>query len=415
MSLTPLDMQLLGRLVSTRTGVTLDPEGTTIAELRLGGVARKEGLAGPAEILRLLRSGSPNGLERRVVEALLNNETFFFRDLSPFEALRTAILPAALRRAAPGEPVVVWSAACSSGQEPYSVALAVRESLPDLAPRLWVIASDFSRDALARARDARYSQLEVNRGLPAAYLVRHFSKVGPDWRLSDAIRSMVEFREINLIGDLDVPSCDVILLRNVLIYLPLEHRRGVLERVRARLKPDGVLLLGTSETTLGVDDGFDLVAIGPVTCYRPRETRWRSRVKLGEADVEDVVRAIWSLTLGLALGPRKDAGPAAPVVAATVNFTGDFRGRVTLRCAPGLARRAAAAMFRTPIERVTDADVRDAVGELANMTAGNLRMFLPGATGLALPRAEEGVGGVDLCRTAFACEGESFDVRIVGA
>lgn len=413
MSLSPVDMDFLGRLVSTHTGVTIDPDSATLAELRLDTIARKQGLEKAASLLARLRSGPPNGLERQVVEALLNNETSFFRDLSPFDALRDFILPAALRRAGAGEAVTVWSAACSTGQEPFSVALLASDALPAALPRLRLIASDFSLEALIRARKGVYSQIEVNRGLPAPLLVKYFSKVGPDWRLRDAVRTMVDFRDINLLGGLDVPLCDVILLRNVLIYLPLEHRRAILDRVRSRLKPDGILLLGMSETTLGVDDEFDAVPMGPVTAYKARGgTRRRGPVTLGDADVEEVVRGVWSLTLGLVPVANKEAVPAAPVVAATIRLSGAWTGRVTMRCSAALARRAAAAMFRRPAERLTAADLEDAVGELANMTAGNLRSFLPGPTGLSLPRAEDAPGDVPLCRTSFVCEGGAFEIGV---
>jgi chemotaxis protein methyltransferase CheR len=413
-SLGPFDMEFLRQLVSRHTGVTMDQDSAILAEVRLDAVARHEGLTGALDVLRLLRAGPPDGLERRAVEALLNSETFFFRDLAPFEALRE-ILPAALARAAPGQTVNVWSAACSSGQEPYSVAIVARESLCDRLSRLRIIASDFSRHALARAREARYSQIEVNRGLPAACLVKYFDKAGPDWRLQEAIRTMVDFREINLMGGLDVPLCDAILLRNVLIYLPLEKRRDVLVRVRARLKPGGVLLLGTSETTLGVDDGFDILPMGGVTGFRARETRRRVPATLGDAAVEDVVRTIWSLTLGLTIALKKGAPPSATDVAATVRLTGAWKGGITLRCSAGMARRAAAAMFRVSEAQVTDADLRDAVGELANIAAGNLRSYLPGPTALSLPRAENGEGGAELCRTSFVCEGAAFELRIASA
>lgn len=392
--MTSSDYELLRRLVGTRTGVRLEPDADTIAELRLRNLADKEGLAGPGDVLARLRDGAGEPFERRVVEALLNGETSFFRDWAPFEALVSAILPAALRRG----PAVVWSAACSTGQEPYSVAMLAREELPG---PLRVIASDVSRESLARAREGRYSQLEVNRGLPARLLVKHFEKMGAGWRIHEPLRAAVEFREINLIGTLDVPLCDVILLRNVLIYLPIERRREVLDRVRSRLKPEGVLLLGASETMVGVDDGFDIAPIGSVACYRPRVDRRGGLVKHGDPDLADIVRGIWSVTLNLTPTPGR-ARPAGPLLASSVRFRG---GRLVLRCPAGLARKAAAAMFRSA--KVSDVEIRDALGELANMTAGNL-----GSGVLSLPEAGE-PGGVESRRMSFDCDGETFEIGVI--
>lgn len=392
--MTPADYDLLRRLVGTRTGVRLEPDAGAMAELRLRKLADRDGLAGPGDVLARLRDGAGEPFERRVVEALLNGETSFFRDWAPFEALGSAILPPALRR---GE-TVVWSAACSTGQEPYSVAMLARERL---SGRLRILASDVSRESLARAREGRYSQIEVNRGLPARLLVKHFEKTGAEWRLHEALRAAVEFREINLIGTLDVPLCDVILLRNVLIYLPIERRREVLDRVRARLKPEGVLLLGASETTLGVDDGFDIASIGNVACYRPRGGRRGGPVTLGDEDLADVVRAIWSLTLNLTPVPGRER-PAGPLLVSSVRFRG---GRLVLRCPAALARKAAAAMFRS--DQVTEADLRDALGELANMTAGNLGSGVRG-----LPEAVE-PGGAESRRMSFDCAGETFEIGII--
>jgi chemotaxis protein methyltransferase CheR len=206
-----------------------------------------------------------------VVDALTINETSFFRDAHPFEALRTHILPELIEKRRASRTLRIWCAACSSGQEPYSVALTIKEHFPELAGwRVELVGTDLSPTMLDRAREGRYSRLEVNRGLPARLLVKYFEQDGTDYRIDDSVRRMVTFRPHNLASPWpSLPQTDVVFMRNVLIYFGLETKREILTKVKRVLRPDGYLLLGGAETTVHVDDTFTRTPIGRTTFYRP--------------------------------------------------------------------------------------------------------------------------------------------------
>jgi chemotaxis protein methyltransferase CheR len=189
---------------------------------------------------------------------MVTTETSFFRDVHPFETLRTTVLPDLLRRRRAERRLGVWCAACSTGQEPYSFALLVREHFSELAGwRVDILATDLSADVLARARAGRYGQIEVNRGLPAALLVKYFRQHGATWELNEDVRRMVEFRELNLTRPWPaLPPADLIFLRNVMIYFDVETKRSILGRAARALRPNGYLLLGGAETTLNLCDSF---------------------------------------------------------------------------------------------------------------------------------------------------------------
>jgi len=207
------------------------------------------------------------------VEAMTTNETSFFRDFHPFEGLKKFVLPDLIARRAAERELTVWCAASSSGQEPYSLAMLIRENLPQLVSwRIRILATDLSSDVLARAREGRYSQLEVNRGLPASLLVKYFEKRGCDWYLRDDIRNMVDFQIVNLASAWPfLPPMDIVMLRNVLIYFGVETKKDILAKVRRVLRPDGYLFLGGSETTFSIDDSFERVQLERATCYRVRK------------------------------------------------------------------------------------------------------------------------------------------------
>ncbi len=239
------DFEYLCAVLHEESGLALGPDKVYLVEARLGPLARREGLGSVAALLERLRRGVP-ALRRQVVEAMLTTETSFFRDAVPFEALRRTILPELLRRRTTRERLHLWCGASSSGQEPYSLAMLLREHFPGLAgTQVRILASDLSGAVLERARQGVYSQLEVNRGLPARLLVKYFRREGLDWRIADDIRSLVDFFPLNLVGAWPVlPPVDVALVRNVLIYFDLPQRKQVLGRIRRHLRPDGYLFLG---------------------------------------------------------------------------------------------------------------------------------------------------------------------------
>ncbi len=272
MAITRPDFEFIRDLVRVKAGIVLDPGKEYLVESRLALLIRKEGLPSLSALVAALRSRSANGLHYKVIEAMTTNETTFFRDHKPFELLRTKVLPEVVSRRGAGKKISIWCAASSSGQEPYSIAMLLREHFPFLVTwRVDLIVSDISREMLARTRQGRYSQLEVNRGLPATYLVKYFRKEGADWQVLDDLRQMLCLREINLAeGWPHLPPLDIVFMRNVLIYFSVESKKEILARVRKLLKVDGYLFLGGAETTLNLDDDFEAVP-GLSTCYRLKE------------------------------------------------------------------------------------------------------------------------------------------------
>jgi len=272
MTIAPADFEYVQKLVHERAAIVLEPGKEYLAESRLLAVARREGLGSLAELVARLRGERWNPLHRKVVEAMTTNETSFFRDAHPFDALRRRILPEVLERRAAERVLRIWSAASSSGQEAYSIAMLLREEAAAL--RGWqvgILGTDLSAEMVARARAGRFSQLEVNRGLPATFLARYFRRRGMEWEIDEAVRGMVEFREMNLADAWPVlPEMDVVFMRNVLIYFDLDTKRAVLARVRRVLRPGGYLFLGGAETTINLDDGFERVVLDQAPAYRPR-------------------------------------------------------------------------------------------------------------------------------------------------
>jgi chemotaxis protein methyltransferase CheR len=200
---------------------------------------------------------------------MTNNETWFFRDFNPFEALRNLIIPNLIKKRSSERKIVIWSAACSTGQEPYSIALLLREHFNLPGWRFVVHATDLAATVLAKAKSGRYLQHEVNRGLPAPLLVKHFTRVGLEWEVKKEIRDCVDFRLLNLTKPWkDVPPPDVIFLRNVMIYFDLEIRRQILARAHDILRPEGYLFLGGAETTFNLDKRFERMELEKTSCYQ---------------------------------------------------------------------------------------------------------------------------------------------------
>jgi len=260
------------QLVRDRAAIVLEDGKQYLVDNRLSMLARREGMESAQEVIDRLRSAPDGALQRKVVEAMATTETLFFRDGKPYDALRNTILPELQRARAAERKLQIWSAACSSGQEPYSVCMLVREHFPALATwDLRLLATDISTEMLGRSRAGRYSQLEVSRGLPSAFLMKYFERNEYEWQIRGDLRRMVEFREHNLAGVWNgMPSADLIMLRNVLIYFDVEIKRAVLAKIRKLLRPGGFLMLGTAETTMNLDDSFELVRSDGASYYRIR-------------------------------------------------------------------------------------------------------------------------------------------------
>lgn len=255
--LSPEHMEAVARTVHARSGLVLGPDKGYLVETRLGPVARREGCGSVAELAETLRVRRDEKLAWAVTEALCAPETWFFRDRTPFDQFRDELLPA-LTGARRTEPLRVWSAGCSTGQEPYSLVMAAEEAgdrFPDL--RLEVVATDLSPRLLEKAQSGLYTQFEIQRGLPVRRLVRWFSKEEDNWRLSPRIRQGVRFRTQNLLDDCRaLGRFDVVFCRNVLSGMDPATRAQVLERIAGQLADDGTLMLGADETVLGAGGAF---------------------------------------------------------------------------------------------------------------------------------------------------------------
>jgi chemotaxis protein methyltransferase CheR len=270
MTITATSFDWVRDLVHKESAIVLQPGKEYLVEARLLPMARQCGIPDVSEFVESVRTRPDADSTRRIVEALTTNETSWFRDGDPFTAFTSTVLPQLLAARGPNERLQVWSAACSSGQEPYTIAMLLEDALPNAASRVAITATDLSREMVERTKAGRFSQLEVNRGLPAAMLVRHFTRVGSEWEVSPTLRRMVTASECNLAAPLPrLGHFDVVYLRNVLIYFDLPTKRSILGRVRSLMRPDGWLFLGAAETTLGVDDSWERVVIGRSSAYRP--------------------------------------------------------------------------------------------------------------------------------------------------
>ena len=255
--MTPLDYEFLRKLLKDRSGLDLSADKQYLVESRLLPLARRANLAGIPELVQKLRSGGDQ-LTTQVVEAMTTNETFFFRDKIPFDHLRDYVLPALIQARASRRSLRIWSAACSTGQEPYSIAMGLREYGAALAGwRIEIVATDLSQEVLEKSKAGLYSQFEVQRGLPIQLLVKYFTQLGELWQLSADIRGMVQHRQLNLLQDFShLGKFDVIFCRNVLIYFDQETKSAIFERMSKMLEADGTLFLGAAESVVGITDAF---------------------------------------------------------------------------------------------------------------------------------------------------------------
>jgi chemotaxis protein methyltransferase CheR len=270
MTLTATSFDWVRQLVHRESAIVLAPGKEYLVEARLLPIARQLGLPDVGQFVDSVRTRPSPESTRKIVEALTTNETSWFRDGDPITALTSTVLPALQAARGPAERLQIWSAACSSGQEAYTIAMLLEDAMPNAGTRVSITATDISREMVERTRAGRFSQLEVNRGLPAPMLVRHFTRAGTEWEVAAGLRRMVTAFECNLAAPLPrMGPFDVVYLRNVLIYFDLPTKQAILRRVRDLMRPDGWLFLGAAETTLGVDDSWERVVIGRSSAYRP--------------------------------------------------------------------------------------------------------------------------------------------------
>ncbi len=271
MSCSETDYAYLRKVVLEESANLIDPTRDVLFEARLTPIARTAGAENIQELVQLLRVDRTDHLHRAVAEAMTINDTSFFRDVRPFEMLRSKAIPDLMAQRQVERTLRVWSAACSTGQEAYSLAMLLLEHFPELAD--WdvkIVGTDISRPVLEYAARGRYRRIEVNRGLPAKMLVKYFERDGEEWEVSERVRALCQFGYANLCAPLPpLPVFDLVLLRNVLLYFPEQDRSCVFADVHAKMNPRGFLLLGNSEQAEDSTDQFEVEFASDTYFYRP--------------------------------------------------------------------------------------------------------------------------------------------------
>ena len=255
--MTPSEYEYLQKLLKERSGLVLSADKQYLVESRLIPLARRSGLGGIGDLVAKMRMGA-EPLTVAVVEAMTTNETFFFRDKVPFDHFRETILPSMLEARKNRRSIRIWCAASSTGQEPYSLAMILKEMGASMSGwRVEIVATDLSQEVLEKSKSGIFSQFEVQRGLPIQLLVKHFTQINETWQLSPEIRAMVQFKQLNLLHDFShLGAFDVIFCRNVLIYFDQDTKVNVFNRLARVIEQDGFLVLGAAETVVGLSAGF---------------------------------------------------------------------------------------------------------------------------------------------------------------
>ena len=263
----------LCELLRKRTGVVIDISKEYLVVARLMPIVRQRAIPSLDTLIDRIRKGVDPTLERDVLSAMMTHETSFFRDKSPFETLRQKLLPELIERRAVQRQLTIWSAACSTGQEPYSIAILLNEHFRDLLGswQIRILATDFSETVLTQAREGVFNNLETARGMPPELLQRYFRPLQGKWSISQDCRKLVEVRSLNLNATWPMmPPCDIVFLRNVMIYFDVATRATLIKKMRTVLRPDGALFLGGAESLIGTDTGYVRLAGGGCSYYRPK-------------------------------------------------------------------------------------------------------------------------------------------------
>jgi len=254
----PGDFEYLANFLKSSSGLVLGADKMYLVESRLLPITRKRNLPGLTELVQEIRLGKDQNLIQDVMEAMTTNESFFYRDKMPFDNLRAEVLPNFLISRQSQRQLRIWSAAASTGQEPYSIAMVLKEMAASFQGwRVDIMGTDISREVLEKARAGMYSQFEVQRGLPIQMLVKYFKQIGEMWQVDSALRAMVQLKEGNLLSSFSgMGTFDIIFCRNVLIYFDHATKKDVLERMAKQMPDDGVLFLGAAETVLGLTNSL---------------------------------------------------------------------------------------------------------------------------------------------------------------
>ena len=272
MSLSTQDIDFLRVLVAEQSGNVVAERQAYLLEQRLTPIATSSGLENVSSLVQELRRTPNTRLKSKVAEAVTVNETSFFRDNHPFEALRTQIIPELIEKRSTTKTLSIWCAACSSGQEPYSIAMMLKEHFPVLNDwRVNILATDISEEMLTKSRNGEFSQLEVNRGLPAKKLVYFFERKGTQWIAKRELRLMIRHQRLNLAKNWPyLGEFDIVFMRNVLIYFDQPSKQEIICKANRVLRKDGYFFLGSSETTIGLNIPFNREIVDETVCYRPK-------------------------------------------------------------------------------------------------------------------------------------------------
>lgn len=271
-TISPEDFAFLRDLVMKEAAIVLEPGKEYLATSRLDPVARKEGLEGIPALVRELRKSPASKLREQVIDAMTTNETLWFRDAHPFESLQTTIIPEIITSRQNTRTIDIWCAAASTGQEPYTIAMIIKDAFPQLTGwRVRILGTDISPTALEKAHEGKYTQMEMGRGLPAKYMVNYFTRHGVHYQINPNIRAMVDFKLFNLATNWPTMGpFDLIFIRNVLIYFNQETKNQIINKAERVLRPDGKLFLGSTESLLNISHKLDRETYGKTTCYRPK-------------------------------------------------------------------------------------------------------------------------------------------------
>ncbi len=255
--MTSADFAFIAAFLKERSGLIITSDKIYLLETRLTPILREYGLASLSTLTEALRQPGSHAMKDKVVDAMTTNETSFFRDSHPFDNLRKSIIPGLIERRATSRSLRIWSAACSTGQEPYSLAMLLKDHFPILGGwKVEIVATDISPSVLERAREGVYSTFEVQRGMPIQMLIRHFDQVDQQWKIKHELRQAITFRPANLLEDISaLGTFDIVLCRNVLIYFDQPTKTRILNAIARRTAPDGALLLGGAESVFGRCEG----------------------------------------------------------------------------------------------------------------------------------------------------------------
>ena len=274
MQVSPPQFSYLRGLLKKKTGVVIDESKQYLVVARLLPIVRQRRLASLDTLIDRIRTAPGSPLEHDVMNAMMTHETSFFRDKTPFETLKS-IIPDFLKKRAGTQQLTIWSAACSTGQEPYSIAILLNEHFHDLLKswKVRIVATDISNVVLDRGREGVYSELEIVRGLPTPLLTKYFHPFQSNWSIAQSCRHFVEFRQLNLNDTWPIMmSYDIVFLRNVLLYFDTKTRGEVLEKMARAIRPDGALFLGGAETMLGLNTGYERVTGNGCSYYKPKRS-----------------------------------------------------------------------------------------------------------------------------------------------